>query len=198
MELLLGVLDTRRGPPPLAHTGGRHALLLLLRHQGCPTRAPDQAVGLAPTEDVLPRQSSTAPDGMRCVARSSWSAPSAKFTEREFVKRGRTGRRATRPRRARTTRTSKVRSMAPLLVAPGSATGSAAFVFSGGDRAAERDAVCRVVCAAAARPGPLPSCRGGCVALVAPPPSHAVWRSIVIKCWRRLPWQFFWSSGVLC
>ena len=135
---------------------------------------------------------------MRCVARSSWSAPSAKFTEREFVKRGRTGRRATRPRCARTTRTSKVRSMAPLLVAPGSATGSAAFVFSGGDRAAERDAVCRVVCAAAARPGPLPSCRGGCVALVAPPPSHAVWRSIVIKCWRRLPWQFFWSSGVLC
>ena len=63
-------------------------------------------------------------------------------------------------------------------------------LLSGGGRAAERGAVCRVVCAAAARPGPLPSCRGGCVALVAPPPSHAVWRSVVIKCWRRLPWQF--------
>ena len=67
---------------------------------------------------------------MRCVARSSCSAPSAKFTEREFVQRGKTGRRATRPRCARTARTSKFRSMAPLLAAPGSATGSAAFVFS--------------------------------------------------------------------
>ena len=117
---------------------------------------------------------------------------------RARVREAREDRETSDSRCARTTRTSKFRSMAPPLVAPGSATGSAAFVFSGGDRAAERDAVCRVVCAAAARPGPLPSCRGGCVALVAPPPSHAVWRSIVIKCWRRLPWQFFWSSGVLC
>ena len=150
-------------------------------------RAPDQAVGSAATEDVLPRRSpsrSCAPSRDRAGPRLPQSSPSASACcaggqgdERlDHGVRGRHGLACKVPIDGASPRSARYRHRLRGIC-----------LLSGGARAAERGAVCRVVCTAAARPGPLPSCRGGRVRSPHPqPPSDSQSRRACTAAWSRL------------